>query len=117
MISWILLLVYILTSSVGMVLIKKGGIHTSFAISKEKVQVQISWVILFGIMLYLVSFVLWMYILQLFNLTYISPVAYGITYIFIMIFSYLLLNETIRKEQLVGVGFIIGGIFIASYRI
>lgn len=116
MIAWILLLIYILASAAGMVLIKKGGKDTSFTIGIDKVQIQISWIILCGIILYLVSFVLWMYILQLFNLTYISPVAYGITYIFIMLFSYLFLNETIQKGQLAGVAFIILGIFLASYK-
>ena len=116
MIAWVLLIIYVLASAIGMVFIKKGGAGTSFILGKDKVQIQVSWIILCGIVFYLASFLLWMFILQLFNLTYISPVAYGITYIFIMIFSYLFLNETIRREQLIGVVFIVLGIFIASYK-
>ena len=71
---------------------------------------------LLGIVFYLLSFILWMFILQLFNLTYISPVAYGITYIFIMIFSFIFLNERISKEQIIGVFLIIIGILIASIK-
>lgn len=116
MTAWLLLIIYVLASAIGMVFIKKGGSDTSFILDKGRFQIQVSWVILCGIVFYLVSFILWMFILQLFNLTYISPVAYGITYIFIMIFSYIFLNEYIRKEQLIGVLLIVAGIFIASYK-
>lgn len=116
MVVWILLLLYVLTSSLGMVFIKKGGTNTSFSLDKGNFQIQLSWLILCGIIIYLLSFILWMIILQLFNLTYISPVAYGIVYIFIIIFSYILLNESIHKQQLIGAALIIVGIFIASYK-
>lgn len=116
MAAWLLLLIYVLASSIGMVFIKKGGTNTSIIFENGKFQIQISLVIIFGIVFYLFSFVLWMFILQLFTLTYISPVAYGITYIFIMGFSYIFLNEKISKQQLIGVLFIVIGIFIASIK-
>ncbi len=116
MVAWLLLFIYVLTSSIGMVLIKKGGANTSIGIEKGNFQIQISFIILLGIVFYLLSFILWMFILQLFNLTYISPVAYGITYIFIMIFSFIFLNERISKEQIIGVFLIIIGILIASIK-
>lgn len=116
MLGWICLSIYILASAMGMVLIKKGGSNTSITFSKSLFGFQITWVMIVGILFYLVSFVLWMYILQLFKLTYISPVAYGMTYIFIMLFSRIFLGETINKNQIIGVVMIVAGIVVASYK-
>ncbi len=116
MIAWGCLLIYVLASAMGMVLMKKGGHDTQFTLSKSVFGFQITWMMIFGIIFYIVSFLLWMYILQLFNLTYISPVAYGITYIFIMIFSRIFLGEHINKTQIIGVALIICGIIVASYK-
>lgn len=116
MLAWILLIIYVLASSFGMVLIKKGGANTSISFSRDIFGLQVSWGLLFGIVFYLISFILWMFILQMFNLTYISPVAYGITYIFIIFFSKLFLSERISKYQIIGVVLIVSGIFIASLK-
>lgn len=116
MVKWLLLIIYVLTSAFGMVFMKKGGADTGLSMGNGKIQIQASWMILCGIAFYLFSFILWMFILQLFNLTYISPVAYGMTYVFIIVFSHMFLREGIQKEQLIGVFFIIAGTFIASYR-
>lgn len=116
MLGWVCLSIYILASAMGMVLIKKGGSNTAITLSKSVFGFQITWVMIVGILFYLVSFVLWMYILQLFKLTYISPVAYGITYIFIMLFSRIFLGETISKTQIIGVVMIVAGIVVASYK-
>lgn len=116
MLAWILLMIYVLASSLGMVLIKKGGSDTYIHFGKSGLNFQISCTIIIGIVFYVLSFLLWIYILQLFNLTYISPIAYGITYVFIMIFSYILLKESVNKEQIIGVVLIVMGIFIASFK-
>lgn len=116
MLAWIFLVIYVLASSFGMVLIKKGGADTNMIFSKENFHIQISWNLLFGVIFYLFSFILWMFLLQMFNLTYISPVAYGMVYISIMVLSKIFLSEIISKWQIIGVIMIIAGIFIASIK-
>lgn len=116
MLAWVLLMIYVIASSLGMVLIKRGGANTYIHFGKGALNVQISCTIMLGLIFYVLSFLLWIYILQLFNLTYISPIAYGITYIFITIFSYIILKESVTREQIVGVIFIVVGIFIANFK-
>lgn len=97
-----------------MVLIKKGGSSSKFVINKSDLGIQISWIFILGIMLYILSFLLWIYILQQFQLTYISPVAYGLSFIFIALFSYLILKSPISKIQIVSALLIISGIALGT---
>lgn len=114
MYSYLILAIYILASSLGMVLIKKGGSSSKFVINKSDLGIQISWIFILGIMLYILSFLLWIYILQQFQLTYISPVAYGLSFIFIALFSYLILKSPISKIQIVSALLIISGIALGT---
>ncbi len=112
--GWFLLLLYVIAGALGMVLIKKGG--TALKIWNENgiVSLTVSWIFIFGIIAYLLSFLIWIYILQIFPLTYISPVSYGLVFIAIAIFSKLILKTDITKEQIFGAAFIILGILLAS---
>lgn len=114
MIPYILLVIYVLFSSLGMVLIKKGGTKSLISLTSKKIEISLTWIVILGLLMYLVSFVLWIAILQLFPLTYISPIAYGLVFISIAIFSYYILGIKLTKGQLIGAIFIIAGIFIAS---
>lgn len=114
LISYLLFLIYVLASSLGMVLIKKGGGFSKIIINKHNFGLNISWIFAIGILLYLFSFILWIFILQRFPITYISPIAYGLTFIFIAIFSYLFLQSTITKSQLISAIIIILGITIGT---
>lgn len=114
MIPYILLVIYVLFSSLGMVLIKKGGSKSLISLTSKKFEISLTWIVVLGLVMYLVSFVLWIAILQLFPLTYISPIAYGLVFISIAVFSYYILDIKLTKGQLIGAAFIIGGIFVAS---
>lgn len=110
----LLLALYAAASALGMVLIRRGGRQCSVQMSGGKVSVSITAGFAVGICLYLLSFVLWVFLLQIFPLTYISPVAYGVVFIVSAVLSYLILGEMITKSQAVGAGFIIMGIIISS---
>jgi EamA-like transporter family. len=74
----------------------------------------ISLVLIVGFILYVVTFFLWLIILQKFNITFVSPIAYGIAFIMICIISYFLLGEMISGIQYLGVILIIIGVLIMS---
>ncbi len=114
MASYILLAIYIIFSSLGMVLIKSGASNSDISIKDNIFNMHVSLTFILGLLLYIVSFILWIFILQKFPLTYISRVSYGLVYIAIAIFSFLILNTIITKAQIIGAIFIIIGIFIAS---
>lgn len=114
MIPYILLIIYVLFSSLGMVLIKKGGSNSLVDFTSKKLEISITWVVLLGLLMYLISFIIWIVVLQLFPLTYISPIAYGLVFISIAVFSYYILGIKLTKAQLIGAAFIIVGIFIGS---
>lgn len=116
MILCLIFIAYVISSSLGMILIKVGGknFYLGFLNSQFSLTVPIEFIC--GISLYIISFLLWIYILQKFSLTYISPVAYGISFILISTLSYFILNEAFTRNHLIGAFFIIIGVIISSIK-
>ena len=107
---YVIFSIYILLTSLGMVLIKYGGGFTSFELNKSNIDIHINYLFIIGFLLYIFSFLLWIYILQKFKITFISPIAYGLTFIALILFSYLIIGDTINFRQIIGTVIIIGGV-------
>lgn len=110
--TFILYLVYTVTSVSGLALIKSWlpKVISNHAAS------EFVWssVALFGIgvLLYISSFGLWMIILLRSPLSTAYPVAIGLTLIFTTIVAATLLHETIGVEKILGIGLILAGIVL-----
>lgn len=117
MINIVLVCIYVLCGSFGMVLIRKGGLQCKFHINSEKIDITINWVLLIGVILYVISFLLWIYILQIFPLTYVSPIVYGVVYIMISILSAIFLKEIISIRMIIASFLIIGGVILGSIKV
>lgn len=114
MTGFCLLIIYILCSSFGVILIRKGSIQSSIAFLDGKIFTTISPMFLIGFILYLISFLSWIYIIQIFPVTYISPVAYGMIYILICVLSFLFFKEVVKPKTILGSIMIVIGIILAS---
>lgn len=111
---YLIFLLYVAASALGMVLIKYGGRFSGFQLGNHTVSLQVHSLFVIGILLYVLSFILWIYILQKFQLSFISPVAYGLTFISIAILSIIVFKESMTILQIVGIVLIISGVFLAS---
>lgn len=110
----VLVIVYAIISAFGMVLLRIGSVQSNFGFVQGNISMNISIALVIGFVLYVITFFLWLIILQKFKLTYVSPVAYGIAFIMICIISYFLLGEVISTIQYFGVVLIIVGVIIMS---
>lgn len=111
--TWIIFIIYVISSSLGMVLLKYGGKENLFQLQSSNLALKVNYFFLLGVILFFVSFVLWVIILQKFKLTFISPVAYGLTFIVLSFFSYILLDERVTIYNVLGAAIIILGIVIS----
>jgi drug/metabolite transporter (DMT)-like permease len=69
--------------------------------------------ILTGLFLYTVGAILWLYVLSKLELSKAYPLT-SLGYVFSVIIGYLLLNESISVYRLLGIGFIIIGVYFIS---
>lgn len=69
--------------------------------------------ILFGVLLYLVASITWIWVLSLRPLSYIYPFL-ALTYVFALIGSKFLLHEDVNMLRWIGVAVIAAGIFLVS---
>lgn len=111
--TWLLVGVYVILSALGMVLIKLGGKTNSLNIQASNVSLKIDYVFALGVVLFAISFVLWTIILQKFKITFISPVAYGLTFVVLVIFSFLILKEKVNSYNIMGAVIIIIGVTVS----
>ena len=114
--KYILFVIYVVSSALGMVLIKLGGYNAEFKMTINNIFVQINYQFIAGLLLYMISFPIWIIILQKFQLTYISPIAYGVVFILVTVLSAYVLHETITIRNGVGFILIILGVLISSIR-
>lgn len=116
MLIFFLLLTYSISGALGMVLIKKGGNKSTISIEDNTLSINLEYKLFAGVLLYVISFILWIIILQVFPIVYISPIAYGLNFIFIALFASFMLKEKIKFIEFIGVATIIIGVIFVSFK-
>src|SRR3989344_5403658 len=103
MIYWLLLLDIFLTVSAQLVL-RTGAHRLSSGLSLSIVLEPLRNIFLFaGLLLYAVSFFLYIFILSKLQLHVVYPVATGTILVLITVFAYFFLKETLTVIQIVGI--------------
>lgn len=113
---YILSLLYAGLSSVGIVLFKYGSkTGMSIGVSAGALNIKLSLVSLCGMLCYIVSFLLYLFLVSKFDLSKIYPITTGIIFIGVMIMSVLFLRETVHWQQLLGSALILIGVVLLAF--
>ena len=112
MINIILIVVYIILTIAGVVLFKLGT-QKDFLVSIATgvFTLKISLMSIIGLVCYLCSFLMYMFLISKFDLTYIVPVTTGIVQVAIMIFK-----ESVTVSKVVATGLILIGVILLNIK-
>lgn len=109
-------LIYVCLSAAGLTLIKIGLNHNSTLVfHKTGISIKLSWVLIVGMCLYVLSFLLSMVVMKGMELSLYYPLSAGLIYIAVCAFSVLILKEKIAPFQLAGMGIIFTGIIVMNF--
>lgn len=107
---YVLFVLYIVCSALGLLLIKAGGQDLSLGVQQGVFHLNINLKMLLGMVFYVCSFLLFTFIVPKFDLTYIYPVAAGILYVVITVVGILFLKEKLTMWQVAGLVLILLGV-------
>lgn len=114
--SKLVLGVYVLVASMGLILFKLGS-NDDFAIRfDERIHIQVNRWILLGLFFYAVSFCIYMYLISQNDLSYIIPVTTALLYIVIFFASYFIFKEALTAVKITGIVLILGGLVLLNLK-
>ncbi len=114
MLLFVLFTLYVLLASSGLVLFKLGTVNGSI-IKILGFSINFSWKMLFGIVCYGFSFLLWLYIVGHMNLTFAMPLSVAIVNTLVIVESCIFLKEKITFTQGIGIFIVIFGVAIMTW--
>ncbi|MRR37484.1 hypothetical protein EG829_23080 [bacterium] len=112
------ILIAVLLSVAGQLLVKKGinlmpGLDFGQGVIGAYARILFSPYVLAGTLMYCLSVVFWLYSLTKVELSYAAPFL-ALTYIFIVLASWLFLNESVSLMRWIGVVIVSVGVLIVS---
>lgn len=107
---------YVCSSVGGLLLFKIGSKNLKFGVGTNGFDISINWLVIFGILLYMISFILWLIIVSKMNLSIAMPIQVGVVNILVLIVSTLVLKESVSITQWIGTVIIIGGLFLINWK-
>jgi len=111
----LILVAYVLFTSAGLIAIKFGTAPTQHVIQlNEKIAIPFNLPILGGIVLYGLSFILYIYLISKFDLGYIIPLTTALVYILIFTASFIIFKEPFTALKVVAIGLIISGVILLN---
>lgn len=107
--------IYVILASSGLLLFKAGS-TTGLMLQMNSLgfHISINWLSLIGIVCYLGSFLLWLYIVSQTKLTWAMPLSVGLINTVIYIASAIFFKEQIGVIQVVGVFLVAAGVTLIS---
>lgn len=113
----IIIAAYIFLSVGGLVLFKYGSfkkLDISFLNGVLGIDVNIF--VIVGILCYMLSFLLYLFLVSKFNLSYIVPITIGLVYILTILSSVLFFKENMHFYHVIGIVLIIIGVFLINLK-
>jgi drug/metabolite transporter (DMT)-like permease len=108
-----LIVLYVIFAVGGSTLIKYGGLAKAASLlTIPIVHVSISLISILGIGCYGISFVLYILLLNKFDLSFISPLTIGIVYVLLMATAVVVFHEQFTVLKTLGCTLILAGIFL-----
>jgi small multidrug resistance pump len=109
----LLVVLYVVFAVGGSTLIKYGGLSkVTSLITLPIVGVSISFISLLGVLFYGLSFLLYILLLNKFDLSFISPITIGIVYVLLMITAAVVFKEQFTIIKTIGCAVILAGIML-----
>lgn len=113
----LLIIIYIILTSAGLILMKKGGNAGKITMGSGEFAFSISWISALGFVCYILSFLLFTRIIMMFeNVSYISPICNGIAQTCIVIASIIFLKEQFSMYTVGGALLVIAGVVIMNIK-
>jgi multidrug transporter EmrE-like cation transporter len=109
-------ILYLFFSICGITLVKSGGTNPTMMLNIAKIQLEFSWLSVLGILCYGVSFLIFMYILPKYDLSYITPLTTGLTQILLLAVAFIVFRENITATRVIGILTIVAGIYILNIK-
>lgn len=117
MINIILIGVYIILTISGVVLFKLGTQKDFLvSISTGVFNLKISLISIIGLVCYLCSFSMYMFLISKFDLTYIVPVTTGIVQVATFILATMIFKESVTVSKVVATGLILMGVILLNIK-
>jgi small multidrug resistance pump len=111
----ILLIIYILSTSSGLILLKLGSSSGApFSIVDHALKLNLNPLNVLGILLYGISFLLYTYLLSKFDIGFIVPLTTAVVYVIIMTASFLLFKEVFTPLKVVAITLIVIGVILLN---
>ena len=109
------LIIYVCLSATALTLIKIGlERNSTLLFNKGGFNLSLSWVLVLGAVLYVVSFLLSMIVMKGMNLSLFYPLSAGLIYVVVCVLSILVLKEKPSLYQLIGMVVILAGIIVMN---
>lgn len=113
--QFLLVALYLILTVSGLILYKLGANQEFvFTVTNGIFNIKMSIISFIGLICYIGSFLIYLFILPKFNLSYIMPIMSAISYIGIFILSILILNEKVTTYGIIGSIVILIGILIMN---
>lgn len=110
-----LIIAYVLATSFGLILIKLGSSNGApVAIVESSLKFNLNPSIIFGILFYVLSFVLYTYLLSKYELGYIVPLTTALVYCLVFLASYFIFHEAFTLIKVAAISLIIFGIILLN---
>ncbi len=117
MMANIMLALYVLSTSLGLIFIKLGTTDSlPVKFLDGKIHLNLNVHIVGGILLYGISFMLYTYLISKHDLGYIIPLTTALVYIVIFLASYLIFHEVFTLLKITGIGLIVIGLILLNIK-
>lgn len=113
--SAVAILLYVICASLGLIAIKLGTTNgLPISIASGKLDFNINFYALLGILMYGLSFIVYLFLISRYNLGYIIPLTTALVYIIIFFASFTLFKEEFTIYKIIGITFIVVGLIMLN---
>ena len=106
---------YVVATAGGLVLLKLGTSNTGlFSLIDGKMIFNINLLTVLGVLLYGISFIIYITLISRFSLGYIVPLTTALVYILVFFASFAVFKEPFSLMKIVAIVFIIGGVILLN---